>query len=108
MISKTADATVAPQLQIAPKYKLAYDVSMRMTFNLDPDVYHFTSAYAGAKGITLSTALNELVRRAEKVPEQGSDSLSLKTSPHGYLVIAATGDVLTPELVKEAAEDQRV
>jgi hypothetical protein len=71
-------------------------------------VYGFTSAYAGAKGIALSAALNELVRRAEQVPEPGSDSPKLKTSPHGYLVIAGTGDVLTPEMVKEAAEDELV
>jgi hypothetical protein len=101
-------AAIAPMLDIAPKYKMVYNVTMRMTVNLDPDVYSFTSAYAGAKGITLSAALSELVRRAEQVPEPGSDSPRLKTSPHGYLVIAGTGDVLTPEMVKEAAEDELV
>ena len=77
-----------------------------MTVNLDPDVYSFTSAYAGAKGITLSAALSELVRRAEQVPEPGSESPRLKKSPHGYLVIGGTGDVLTPEMVKEVSEDE--
>ena len=81
---------------------------MRTTINLDPEVYSFTSAYAGAKGITLSAAISELVRRAENVPEPGSDSPRLKTSPHGYLVIAETGDVLTPEMVKEASEDELI
>jgi len=79
---------------------------MRLTVNLDPDVYSFTSAYAGAKGITLSAAISELVRRAEQTPEPGSDSPRLKKSPHGYLVIAGTGDVLTPEMVKDTAEDE--
>ena len=77
-----------------------------MTVNLDSDVYSFTSAYAGAKGITLSAALSELVRRAEQVPEPGSESPRLKKSPHGYLVIGGTGDVLTPEMVKEVSEDE--
>jgi hypothetical protein len=77
-----------------------------MTVNLDPDVYSFTSAYAGAKGITLSAAISELIRRAEQVPEPGDESPRLKTGPHGYLVIARTGDALTPEMVKEAAEDE--
>ena len=81
---------------------------MRTTINLDSDVYSFASVYAGAKGITLSAAISELVRRAEQVPEPGSDSPRLKTSPHGYLVIAATGDVLTPEMVKEASEDELI
>jgi hypothetical protein len=79
---------------------------MRLTVNLDPDVYSFTSAYAGAKGITLSAAISELVRRAERAPQPGSDSPRLKKGPHGYLVVAATGDVLTPEMVKAASEDE--
>ncbi len=33
---------------------------MRMTINLDPDAYSFTSAYAEAKGMTLSAAISEL------------------------------------------------
>lgn len=73
--------------------------------NLDPDVYNFAAAYAGAKGITLSAAISELVRRGEQTPGPGSDSARLKMSPHGYLVIAGTGDSLTPEMVKETSED---
>jgi hypothetical protein len=81
---------------------------LRLTVNLDPDAYRFTSAYAGAKGITLSAAINELVRRAEQTPEPAGDSPRLKLGPHGYLVIAGTGDTLTPEMVKEASEDKLV
>ena len=79
---------------------------MRLTVNLDPDVYSFTSAYAGAKGITLSAAISELVRRAERTPEPGSESPRLKRNEHGYLEIAGTGDRLTPEMVKAASEDE--
>ena len=81
---------------------------MRLTVNLDPDVYNFTSAYAGAKGITLSAALSELIRRAEQAPEAGKDSIRLKRNEHGYLEIAETGEPLTPEMVKKAAEDDLV
>ena len=81
---------------------------MRMTVNLDPDVYTFTSAYAGAKGITLSAAISELIRRAEQVPAPGSDSPRLKMNEHGYLEIAETGSVLTPAMVKSASEDELV
>ncbi len=88
--------------------EVVHTIRMRLTVNLDPDVYSFTSAYAGAKGITLSAALGELVRRAEQAPEQANDSPRLKMSPHGYLVIAGTGDVLTPEMVREASEDELV
>jgi hypothetical protein len=81
---------------------------MRTTVNLDPDVYNFTSAYAGARGITLSAALSELVRRAERVPEALGESGRLKRNEHGYLEIAETGNALTPEMVKAAAEDEIV
>jgi len=79
---------------------------VRLTVNLDPDLYNFASAYEGAKGITISAALSELVRRAEQAPETSSHSPRLKRNEHGYLVIAKTGDLLTAEMVKEAAEDE--
>jgi hypothetical protein len=43
-----------------------------MTVNLDPDVYSFTRAYADAKGITLSAAIGELVRRASECRSRGA------------------------------------
>ena len=87
---------------------MAYKQKMRTSINLDADVYSFASAYAEAKGITLSAAISDLVRRAEHAPELGSDSPRLKTSPQGYLVIAGTGDRLTPAMVKEGSEDELV
>lgn len=79
---------------------------MRMTVNLDPDVYTFAQAYAGGKGISLSAAIGELVRRAERAPELEALSGRLKKNEHGYLEIARTGHVLTPEMVKAASEDE--
>ncbi len=81
---------------------------MRMTVNLDPDVYAFAQAYAGGKGISLSSAISELVRRAEQAPEPTGASSPLKIGPHGYLIIADSGYTVTPEMVKEAAEDELV
>jgi hypothetical protein len=81
---------------------------MRTSINFDADVYTFACAYAEAKGLKLGAAINELIRRAEQAPEQGSDSPRLKMNEYGYLEIAATGDVLTPEMVKEASEDELV
>ena len=81
---------------------------MRLTVNLDPDVYDFTSAYAGAKGITLSAALGELIRRAEQVSEPERGSSRLKRNEHGYLEIVGNSDPLTSAMVKEAAEDELI
>jgi hypothetical protein len=81
---------------------------MRLSVNLDPDVYSFTSAYAGAKGISLSAALSELVRRAESVPEPAGVDAHLAMNEHGYLEIVDCGTALTPEMVKAASEDELV
>ncbi len=82
-----------------------YILIMRTTVTLDPDVYSFTSAYAGAKGLTLSAAISELVRRAQQAPEPSSGKLKL--NEFGYYVITG-GDQLTPEMVKELSEDELV
>jgi len=54
------------------------------------------------------SAINELIRRTEQRAEGRSDFPRLKTSPHGYLVIAGTGHVLTQETVRESSEDEDV
>jgi hypothetical protein len=80
----------------------------RTNIHLDNDAYDFASAYANAKGITLGVAISELIRRAEQAPERESHSCRLTMNEHGYLEIASTGDVVTPEMVKEASEDALV
>jgi hypothetical protein len=82
----------------------------RTNLHLDNDVLAFASAYANAKGISLGVAVSELLRRAEQMPEQNPESLSprLVMNQHGYLEIAATGNKITPEMVKEASEDAPV
>jgi hypothetical protein len=78
----------------------------RANINLDRDAHNFASAYASAKGISLGAAVSELLRKsAEQMPESpAAVSHRLKTSRRGLLVKAKTGRVITPEMVKEAAE----
>jgi hypothetical protein len=79
---------------------------MRANVNLDTDAYNFASTYAGAKGIPLGAAISELLRRAEAMPgTEASKSPRLVKNAHGYLEIRATGDAITPEMVKSASED---
>jgi hypothetical protein len=85
---------------------MMHNQSMRTSVTLDEDVYDFVWAYSTAKGITLGAAIGELVHKAENAPEPVAGSPRLKPSPHGYLVIAATGKKLTPEMVKDASEDE--
>jgi len=82
-------------------------MGIRANINLDADAYSFASAYAAAKGIPLGAAVSEILRRAEKTPElPGIEPSRLITGPHGYLVKAKTGRLITPEMVKEASEDE--
>jgi hypothetical protein len=81
----------------------------RANIHLDADAYSFASAYARAKGMPLGAAVSELLRRAQQIPEAPiSASPRLKKSPRGYLVKAKTGRVITPEIVKEASEEDPV
>ena len=79
----------------------------RANIHLDNDAYDFASAYASAKGLPLGSAVSELLRqRAEQAPELPvEESVRLKRTRRGYLAKAKTGHVVTPEMVRESAED---
>ena len=76
---------------------------MRANVNLDPDVYLFASTYASAKGIPLGAAISELLRRAEQAPEPESSRTTV--NHRGLLVKRKTGKAVTPEMVRDLAED---
>ena len=80
----------------------------RTNLHIDNDALTFASSYANAKGVSLSIAVSQLIRRAERMAGQEIPSPRLVTNRYGYLVIAATGDRITPEMVKEASEDDLV
>lgn len=79
----------------------------RANINLDNDAYDFAFAYASAKGLALGAAVSELLRqRAEQMPEKPAvASPRLKKTRRGYLVKVKTGNVITPEMVRESSED---
>jgi hypothetical protein len=81
---------------------------MRLSVNLKPEVHDFVSAYAHGRGITLSAAINELLRHAEHAPGLGTapefEQGTVRMNEYGYLEITG-GDVITPEMVKELSED---
>jgi hypothetical protein len=73
---------------------------MRTTVTIDDDVHEFVSDYARARGMSLSAALTELLRKAEKAAEPMPD---IRRSPNGFpLFPSASGaGVLTSEMVKK-------
>jgi hypothetical protein len=79
---------------------------MRTSITLDDDVYQLASLYAAGRGITLSAAINEAVRKIGEVPRSASDSRRIKIAPNGLPVLAADGRVITSEMVREALEDE--
>jgi len=81
---------------------------MRLSVNLDPEVHEFLSAYSKGKGITVSAAINELLRIAEQSPNLGAAPCSehgrVVMNEYGYLEVVVN-EVLTTEMVKEFSED---
>jgi hypothetical protein len=78
---------------------------MRTTIKLDDDVHEFASIYAAAKGMTLSAAISELIRKAESAPQPPPD---IRRGANGFPMFppSATGRVITEEMVKKLEEEE--
>ena len=81
-----------------------YNQTMRTTITLDDDVHGFASYYARAKGITLSAAIGELIRKAEAAPPPAPPEI--RRSPNGLPLLPRTGTVITSEMVRKFSEDE--
>jgi hypothetical protein len=76
---------------------------MRTTITLDDDVHEFATYYANTRGITLSAAMNELVRKAEKPV---STEPLIVFSPDGFPMFPPTEGRITSEIVKKLEEEE--
>jgi hypothetical protein len=83
--------------------KVVYPAAMRTSITLDDDVHEFASSYAHGRGITLSAALNELVRKAKSAP---APSVEILRSPNGFPMFPPTGRRITSEMVKKLEEEE--
>lgn len=77
--------------------------SMRTTITLDDDVREFTSVYSKARGMTLSAAINELIRKAEEAPATKAEII---WSGDGVPMFPPSGRVVTSEMVKRLEEEE--
>lgn len=76
---------------------------MRTSIKLDDDVHEFASIYARAKGMTLSAAISELIRKAEAAsPLQEAEILR---APNGLPMFPPTGRRITSETVKQLEDE---
>ena len=79
-----------------------YD-SMRTSINLDDQMHKFASVYAAARGITLSAAINELIRKAEAAPAPEPE---IMYAPDGFPMFPPSGGAITSEMVKKLEEEE--
>jgi hypothetical protein len=78
---------------------------MRTSVTLDEDVHEFASSYAHGRGISLSAALNELIRKAEAAQAE-PEHFEFERSSNGLPLLPRTGRAITSEMVKQLAEDE--
>lgn len=75
-----------------------HNSDMRTSITLEDRIHEFASFYASARGITLSAAINELIRKAQATPAQEPEILR---GPNGLPMFPATGRTITAEMVKK-------
>jgi plasmid stability protein len=80
-----------------------YNHIVRTNINLDDDVHQFARTYAAAKGISLSAAVSELLRRAEVAQPQAPKISRSKVT--GLAAFPSSGKKLTSEMIREAESD---
>jgi hypothetical protein len=85
---------------------MVHNNHMRTSITLDDDVYQLASLYASGRGITLGAAIGELVRRVNSAPPPVAPSPQLVRAQNGLLIFAPRGRSITPEMVKDAQEDE--
>ena len=78
---------------------------MRTTVTLDDDVHEFAAYYARAKGLTLSDAIVELIRKGQNAPEPEPD---IRRSPNGFPMFPPSGSdqVITDAMVERLEEEE--
>lgn len=76
---------------------------MRTTITLSQEAHEFASYYARTRGLTLSAAINELIRKVEAGPATKPDIL---IGPNGFPMFPPTGRTITAEMVKKLEEEE--
>ena len=77
---------------------------MRTTITLNDETHAFVSYYAHARGLTLSAAIDELIRKGQApTPAAPPD---IRRSPNGLPMFPPTGRTITSEMVKKLEEEE--
>ena len=78
---------------------------MRTTITLGDETHEFAAYYARVRGLTLSAAIDELIRKAQSAPAPKPE---IAHGPDGFPMFPPTGNgrVITPEMVKKLEEEE--
>jgi hypothetical protein len=76
---------------------------MRTTITLSEESHEFAAYYARVRGLSLSAAINELIRKAEAEPAPKPD---IRIGPNGLPMFPPTGRTITAEMVKKLEEEE--
>ena len=76
---------------------------MRTTVTLDDDTHEFAAYYARVRGLTLSAAIGELIRKAQAPPASKPD---IRIGPNGLPMFPPTGRRITAEMVKQIEAEE--
>jgi hypothetical protein len=76
---------------------------MRTTITLDDETHEFATYYARVRGLTLSAAIDELIRKAQEPPAPMPE---IRIGPNGLPLLPRTGRTITCEMVKQLSEDE--
>jgi hypothetical protein len=77
---------------------------MRTTIKLSEKTHEFATYYARARGITLSAAIDELIRKAEAAPP--APLPEIEYSEIGLPMLPRAGRTITCEMVKRLEEEE--
>ncbi len=80
-----------------------HNTPMRTTITLNDETHEFAAYYARARGLTLSAAIDELIRKAQAPPPPTPE---IRRSPNGLPLLPRTGRVITSEMVKKLEEEE--
>jgi len=91
---------------IAP---LHHTTGMRLTINLEPELYAVAVSLAKAEDCSISAAVNRLVRRALPGAEPHRAGIAARMERRNGLLVSRGSEVITPEMVQrvEAEDDAR-
>jgi hypothetical protein len=81
---------------------MMHNQSMRTTITLDDDIHEYAAIYADANGITISAAINELIKKAQAEP---GPEPQIRRGPNGLPLLPRAGRTITCDLVKQLSED---